>query len=69
MKVYVLYSYPITGDKLTERQIIDLYFNAQHAQQDATYYNSVAAEEDDEIRYDYFEMDILNNPRSRGIQV
>lgn len=65
MKVYILYSYPFTGDNMSERQVVDVYFNPNHARQDATYYNSVAIEDDEEYRYDFYEAEVLNNPRSR----
>jgi len=65
MKVYVLYSYPAIGDDMEHRQVVDVYFNSDHARQDCSYYNSVAIEEDEEYRYDYYEVEILNNPRTR----
>lgn len=65
MKVYVLYSYPATGDNLENRQVVDIYFNDDHAKQDCSSYNNDAVENDEDYRYDYYQAEVLNNPRTR----
>lgn len=67
MKVYILYSYPaVAGDDFENRQIIDVYYNPDHAKQDCTSYNRDAVECDEDRRYDYCDMEVLNNPKTRS---